>query len=49
MQKDNQQRLFNKFVRERVEQKLGKIFLLTHEIQEIDHEIMEDIKSTVAF
>ena len=42
---DNQQRLFNKYVREKVEQRLGKEFLLLHEIQEIDHGIMEAIKS----
>jgi len=41
---NNQQRLFNKFVRESVEQKLGKEFLLLHEIQEIDQEVMETIK-----
>ena len=32
-------------MRESVELKLGKDFLLTHEIQEIDSEIMEEIKS----
>ena len=42
---DNQQRLFNKYVRESVENRLGKEFLLMHEIQEIDHEVMESIKS----
>lgn len=40
----NQQRLFNKYVRESVENRLGKEFLLLHEIQEIDHEVMESIK-----
>jgi hypothetical protein len=41
---NNQQRLFNKFVRESVERRLGKEFLLLHEIQEIDSEVMEIIK-----
>ncbi|RNA28619.1 hypothetical protein BpHYR1_008628 [Brachionus plicatilis] len=41
---NNQQRLFNKFVRESVERRLGKEFLLMHEIQEINQDIMEDIK-----
>ncbi|CAF1091672.1 unnamed protein product, partial [Brachionus calyciflorus] len=41
---NNQQRLFNKFVRESVERRLGKEFLLLHEIQEINHDIMEEIK-----
>jgi hypothetical protein len=41
----NQQRLFNKFVREKVETRLGKDFLLLHEIQEINSDIMEEIKS----
>lgn len=40
----NQQRLFNKFVREKVESRLGKDFLLLHEIQEINGDIMEEIK-----
>lgn len=40
----NQQRLFNKYVRENVETRLGKEFLLLHEIQEIDHDVMESIK-----
>lgn len=40
----NQQRLFNKYVRENVENRLGKEFLLLHEIQEIDHDVMETIK-----
>jgi hypothetical protein len=40
----NQQRLFNKYVRENVENRLGKEFLLLHEIQEIDHDVMESIK-----
>lgn len=40
----NQQRLFNKFVREKVEARLGKDFLLLHEIQEINSDIMEEIK-----
>jgi len=40
----NQQRLFNKFVREKVENRLGKDFLLLHEIQEINGDIMEEIK-----
>lgn len=43
--KANQQRLFNKFVREKVESRLGKDFLLLHEIQEINGDIMEEIKS----
>ena len=43
--KANQQRLFNKFVREKVETRLGKDFLLLHEIQEINGDIMEEIKS----
>ena len=43
--KANQQRLFNKFVREKVENRLGKDFLLLHEIQEINGDIMEEIKS----
>jgi hypothetical protein len=42
---DQTQRLFNKYVREKVDEKLGKEFLLTHEIQEIDTDIMEEIKS----
>ena len=42
---DNQQRFFNKYVRESVEKKLGKDFLLMHEIQEINSEVMEEIKS----
>lgn len=41
---NNQQRLFNKYVRESVESRLGKEFLLLHEIQEIDHDVMEVIK-----
>lgn len=41
---NNQQRFFNKFVRESVEKRLGKDFLLFHEIQEIDQNIMEEIK-----
>lgn len=45
---DNQQRLFNKYVRENVETRLGKEFLLLHEIQEIDHNVMESIKSKFA-
>jgi hypothetical protein len=36
-------------VRESVEKKLGKDFLLTHEIQEIDQHIMEEIKSKFKF
>ena len=36
--------MFNKFVRESVEQRLGKEFLLLHEIQEIDSLVMEEIK-----
>lgn len=40
----NQQRLFNKYVRENVETRLGKEFLLLHEIQEINHDVMESIK-----
>jgi len=40
----NQQRLFNKYVRENVETRLGKEFLLLHEIQEIDQAVMESIK-----
>jgi hypothetical protein len=32
-------------VRESVEKKLGKDFLLMHEIQEINSEVMEEIKS----
>jgi hypothetical protein len=42
---DNQQRFFNKYVRETVERKLGKDFLLLHEIQEISPDVMEEIKS----
>jgi hypothetical protein len=41
---NNQQRLFNKFVRESVERRLGKEFLLFHEIQEIDANVMEEIR-----
>jgi hypothetical protein len=42
---NNQQRLFNKYVRESVETRLGKEFLLLHEIQEIDQDVMEVIKT----
>jgi len=41
---NNQQRFFNKYVRESVEKKLGKDFLLMHEIQEISPDVMEEIK-----
>jgi len=41
---NNQQRFFNKYVRESVERKLGKDFLLLHEIQEISSDVMEEIK-----
>ena len=42
-----QQRQFNTFVRDSINQLLGSDFMRTHDVQDIDSQVMEMIRSNV--
>ena len=45
LNKKEQQRVFNTFVRESINQLLGNDYMRTHDVQDIDAQVMEMIRS----
>ncbi len=47
--KTEQQRIFNKYVKNEVKKEFGENYLAIHQVRDLDFEIMQSIKSELSF